>query len=164
MGDLRKMMPLINPTAATPELLAQIIEQHIASATELLEILKQERQALIAGKPEALEQVSTTKLQSINAFKLLGEKLNRYLGNESIDKLLARVGDGLNLQQRWQKLLAMAMECQKNNLANGAIIDERQNYVRHAIKSLFGQEARPAVYGRSGDTHFRPERHIIASA
>lgn len=157
------MTNLINPSAVTTESLSQIIEQHISSADELLEILKLERQALISGKPEALEQVSTSKLQSINAFKLLGDNLNRYLGNESIESLLARIG-GINLQQRWQKLLATAMECQKNNLANGAIIDERQNYVRHAIKCLFGQEARPSVYGRMGDTTFRPERHIIASA
>jgi len=157
------MTNLTSQAPATPESLSQIIEQHISSANELLEILKQERQALISGKPEALEQVSSTKLQSVNAFKLLGEKLNRVLGSEKIESMLSRLG-GSSLQQRWQELLTLAQECQKNNLANGAIIDERQNYVRHAIKSMFGQEARPAVYGRTGDTNFRPDRHIIASA
>jgi len=156
------MNPLIHQAPATAESLSQIIEQHIASTGQLLEILQQERQALLSSKPEALEQISTTKMQSVNALKLLGDHLNRLLGNESIENLLARVGG--NLQQRWQQLLAMARECQKNNLANGAIIDERQNYVRHAIKCLFGQEARPGVYGRLGDITFRPERRIIASA
>ena len=147
---------------ATPESLSQIIEQHISSTSELMEILKQERQALLSSKPEALEQITTIKLQSVNTFKQLGDSLNRLLGNESIESLLTRMGG--NLAQRWQQLLTMARECQKNNLANGAIIDERQNYVRHAIKCMFGQEARPSVYGRSGDTQFRPERRIIASA
>lgn len=157
------MTNLTSQAPATPESLSQIIEQHISSATELLEILTQERQALISGKPEALEQVSATKLQSVNAFKLLGDRLNRVLGSEKIESMLSRLGNS-SLQQRWQQLLALAQECQKKNLANGAIIDERQNYVRHAIKSMFGQEARPAVYGRMGDTNFRPERRIIASA
>lgn len=156
------MTQLTSQMPATPELLSQIIDQHIASAGELLEILKQERQVLISGKPEALEQMSAIKLQSVNAFRQLGEKLNRFLGNESVETLLARMGG--NLQQRWQQLLAMARECQENNLANGAIISERQNYVRHAIKSMFGQETSPAIYGRLGDTTFKPERRIIASA
>lgn len=156
------MTHLTSQTPATPESLSQIIEQHISSATELLEILKQERQALLSSKPEALEQISAIKLQSVTTFRQLGDHLNRLLGSESIEALLARMGG--NLAQRWQQLLTMARECQKNNLANGAIIDERQNYVRHAIKCMFGQEARPAVYGRMGDTHFKPERRVIASA
>lgn len=148
--------------APAAEPLSQMIEQHISSASELLEILKKERQALISGKPEELEQVSASKLKSVNAFKVLSDNLSRYIGSENIEALLARVGGSLNLPQRWQQLMTIATECQKNNLANGAIIDERQSYVRHAIKSLFGQEARPGVYGRMGDTTFRPERRVIA--
>lgn len=153
-----------HPTPASAEALSQIIEQHISSVTELLEILKQERQALISSQPEALEQVSAAKLKLVNTFKLLNDNLNRSLGNEKIESLLARIGGGLNLQQRWKQLLALTSECQKNNLSNGALIEERQSHVRNAIKCLFGQEAGAGVYGRAGDTHFSPERRIIASA
>lgn len=157
-------MNTLTPQApASEETLSQLIEQHISSASELLEILKQERQALVSGKVEALEQVSGIKLQCVNGFKLISDKLNRLLGSESIEALLSRIGAG-HLQQRWQQLLALARECQKDNLANGAIIVERQSYVRDAIKNMFGQEARPSVYGRMGDTNFSPERRIIASA
>ena len=158
------MMNLSNQAPVVMESLPQIIEQHISSALELLEILQQERQALISGKPEALEQVSASKLKSVQTFRILSDKLNRYLGNESIEHLLARIGSGMNLHQRWQELMTLATECQNHNLANGALIDERQNSVRHAIKCLFGHEAGPGVYGRCGDTSFRPERRIIASA
>ena len=158
------MNTITNQASTMMESLSQIIEQHISSALELLEILQQERQALISGKPEALEKVSFSKLKSVHTFKQLSEKLSRYLGDESIEQLLTRLGGGMNLQQRWQELLALATECQKCNLANGALIDERQSYVRNAIKGLFGHEARPGVYGRWGDTSFRPERRMIASA
>lgn len=158
------MTNLNNPPPAATDKLAQIIEQHISAASALLEILKQEKQALISGRPEQLEQVSATKLQSVNAFRVIGEKLTQFLGNESIESVLSRMDGANSPRHRWQELMKLATECQRSNLVNGAIIDERQNYVRHAIKCMFGQEARPAVYGRSGDTHFRPERHIIASA
>ena len=154
------MTNFISEAPASTETVPQIIEQHIISALELLEILKQERQALISGKPEAIEQVCASKIKLVQTFKQLSEKLTRYLGNEPIEQLLARTG----LQQRWQQLLTLAADCQKNNLANGALLDERQSYVRHAIKCLFGHEARPGVYGRWGDTTFRPERRMIASA
>jgi flagellar biosynthesis/type III secretory pathway chaperone len=158
-------MTNLNPQASvTTESLSQIIEQHISSANQLLEILQQEHQVLLNGKAEALEQISVTKMQSVGAFQLLSDNLNRLLGSESIDKLLARISGGINLQQRWQQLLTLVHECQKNNLANGAIITERQSYVRHAIKSLFGNEAQSGVYGRYGDSNFKPERRIIASA
>ena len=158
------MTNLTNPASTSGEALAQIIEQHISSVNELLEILRQERQALMSTKPEALEQVSATKLKLVNTFKILNDNLNRALGNEKIESLLSRIGDGLNLRQRWQQLLSLTAEAQKNNLSNGALIEERQGYVRHAIKSLFGQEAGAGVYGRAGETNFRPERRIIASA
>lgn len=149
-----------NQLSAPAEAVPQIVEQHISSAIELLEILQQERQALISGKPDAIEKVCASKIKSVNTFKLLSEKLTQYLGNETIEQLITRIG----IQQRWQQLLSLATECQKHNLANGALLDERQNYVRHAIKCLFGHEARPGVYGRWGDTSFRPERRMIASA
>lgn len=146
------------------ESLPQIIEQHISSALELLEILQQERQALISGRPESLEKVSVLKLKSVHTFKQLSEKLTKYLGGESIEQMLARIGSNMNLYQRWQELMTLATECQKHNLANGALLDERQSYVRNAIKSLFGHEAHPGVYGRWGDTSFRPENRLIGSA
>ena len=153
-------MTNLNPASAPTDTVPQIIEQHIFSAIELLEILKQERNALISGKPEAIEQVCSSKIKLVNTFRQHSENLTHCIGTETIEQVIARSG----LQQRWQQLLALATECQKNNLANGALLDERQSYVRHAIKCLFGHEAKPGVYGRWGDTSFRPERRMIASA
>jgi flagellar biosynthesis/type III secretory pathway chaperone len=156
--------PSLKMPPSTMESLSQIIESHISCAHELLEVLQRERKALISGKPEHLEEVSTAKLQSVHGFQLLSDKLTRYLSGESIESLLSRIGGGLDLRQRWQDLMALATECQQTNLANGALLDERQNQVRYAIKCLFGHEAKPGIYGRWGDSTFRPERRIIASA
>lgn len=150
------------PTAM--ESLSQIIESHISCAHELLEILQRERKALISGKPEQLEEVSTSKLKSVHSFQVLSDKLSRYLNGDSIEAIFARIGGGLDLRQRWQDLMTLATECQQTNLANGALLDERQNQVRYAIKCLFGHEAGPGIYGRWGDTTFRPDRRSIASA
>ena len=144
--------------------LSQIIESHIRCAHELLEVLQQERHALISGKPEQLESVSSSKLKMVHGFQVLSDKLTRYLNGETIESLLARIGGGLDLRKRWSELLALANECQQTNLANGALLDERHNQVRQSLQILFGHEARPGVYGRWGDTSFRPERRVIARA
>lgn len=150
--------------SAAMDSLSQIIESHISCAHELLEILHRERKALISGKPEHLEEVSASKLKSVHDFQLLSDKLTRYLNGESIETLFARIGGGLDLRQRWQDLMTLATECQQTNLANGALLDERHNQVRYAIKCLFGHEAKPGVYGRWGETTFRPDRRVIARA
>lgn len=154
---------LTMPTT-TSDSLSQIIESHIRCAHELLEVLQRERKALISGKPEQLEEVSVSKLKMVQAFQQLSDKLTRYLNGESIENLLSRIGGGLDLRKRWTDLLTLANECQQANLSNGAMLDERHNLVRHAIKCLFGHEAKPGIYGRWGDTSFRPERRVIARA
>lgn len=158
-------MNVDDPT--TPSLmdsLTQIIETHISCAHELLEVLHRERAALVSGKPEQLEEVSISKLKSVHSFQVLSDKLTHYLNGERIETLFARIGGGKDLLQRWQDLMTLATECQQTNLANGALLDERQNQVRYAIKCLFGHEAKPGIYGRWGETTFRPERRVIARA
>ena len=148
--------------ASLTESLSQIIESHIHCAHDLLEVLQQERRALISGKPDQLEAVSSAKLKMVHGFQVLSDKLTRYLNGESIESLLSRIGGGLDLRKRWADLLTLANECQQSNLANGALLDERHNQVRQSLQILFGHEARPGVYGRWGDTSFRPERRVLA--
>lgn len=133
--------------------LRQTIEQQIACTEALLTTLEQERQALVDNELPRLEQVSTDKIQSVTALQALGQQLDRLRDagpDGKLDTLIQRSGDAV--RERWQQLLGLAARCQKANLANGALLEERQSQVRWALGQMLGVDNTPRLYGPGGST------------
>lgn len=149
------------PPARTQDTLQQNIDEHIACAQTLLQVLAEEHAAVLDGKPETLEQVAARKGGIVSRMQQLSQTLAALSGPGRSPEQLMR---GTGLQQRWQTLMTLAARCQKDNLANGALLEAKQSQVRWALGHMLGTASAPSTYGRSGIDHGSGLRRVIASA
>lgn len=147
--------------AATPETLRQNIDEHIACAQDLLQVLARENAAVLGGQPEELEQVAARKGGIVSRMQQLSQILSALSGPGRAPERLMRSAD---LQHRWQTLMTLAARCQKDNLANGALLEAKQSQVRWALGHMLGASSAPSTYGRGGIDRGPGLRRIIASA
>lgn len=139
-----------------------IVEQQLVCATTLLKTLDQERQALLGNSMDALETVSADKLSAANQLQALSLSLEKINAAPPQIEQLAQASEG-PLRERWQSLLQLAAQCQAANLANGALLDERQNQLRRKQRSI-SSHLPATTYGRGGDAAYNAGRRSIASA
>lgn len=150
--------------AADTQNIRHVIEQQITCANRLLSTLDQERQALLGNSMTALEQASADKLAAATTLQTLnGSLLKLNAGPQQIEGILKTADAADPIRERWQQLLELAARCQKANLGNGALLDERQSQLRRSLRSLPASAGNP-LYGRSGGAGFTPGSRHLASA
>jgi flagellar biosynthesis/type III secretory pathway chaperone len=145
--------------------LSEVIEQHIACTQALTDMLQRERLALIGNDLPALERVSAEKTLTVAQLQQLSSQLeacNDPSSGMSLENRITQAGSAL--RRRWQELLTLASHCQQANLANGALLDQRQSQVRWTLGQMLGDPGSPRTYGRTGISLQGISRRIRASA
>jgi flagellar biosynthesis/type III secretory pathway chaperone len=112
-------------------------EELAASGEELLEVLDDERDALLGNDPAALEHAVARKLALLSSVEAI---LRARAAARTQD---ADTDPALHAQVNW-----LLEEAVRRNELNGRIATQRELGVRQALDVITGKSSTPAVYGR----------------
>ncbi len=134
----------------------------------LLQILRQEREALLARDFDRVYAFARAKNEHLAELGALAEArgVNLRLQGLSPDlagmnALVARVEE---LREPWQRLLTLAEEARQANFLNGRLIRTQMRFTSGALAVLLQTGARFATYGADGHKLAAPAQHTLASA
>lgn len=136
--------------------LSAVLEDMRLSLDGLSSVLETEREALLAGDVDSLDQAGSRK-------HALMQQLEQ-LDAERVQLGLAAPEVASALDDRWQALLKKLRACRDMNQHNGNVVGQRLGSVRRALAILTGQDADSAVYGRSGALQNRSRSQTLAEA
>ncbi|MGN8262028.1 flagella synthesis protein FlgN [Pseudomonas sp. SMSB3] len=138
--------------------LLQLIEDDIAPAQELLELLEQESVALHGRDMTPLEGILARKQSLIVLLEQQGMRRNHLLTSlglsadrAGVQVLAAQSDNGELILQQLQVLNDLINDCQRVNETNGKIIQVQQHVTANQIRILQGGEA-PSLYDSRGTT------------
>ncbi|MDH5300703.1 MAG: flagellar protein FlgN [Gammaproteobacteria bacterium] len=150
----------MSPTFAS--IAKTLLEQQTSVAEQLLALLQKEYRLLKREDEGDLSDLTQAKLVQVN---LLEDLTARWLGSlkqakveitlDSIHAALEKQdpGQSLGLVSLWEKLGAVASECQRQNTVNGAILVVREQTTQTALDILRGkvpgEEVTYSAKGRS---------------
>ena len=128
-------------------------EELAASGQELLEVLDDERDALLGRDPAALERAVARKLALLSTVEAI---LKAHAAARTQD------ADADTAQQAHVNWLLE--EAVRRNELNGRIATQRELGVRQALDVITGKSSTPVVYGRGGRDTGRRGGHSIGVA
>ncbi len=136
--------------APAPQLLPLLDRQlHIAEALEGL--LMAEYSALLGSDVAALNDLVVQKRSTAESLEHSSIALSEYTGGAPETAI---VQAGAAAVEKWQRLGAIADRLRRQNLANGALLNERQNRLRWVAERAAG--GAPPLYAPRAPTGFSP--------
>ncbi len=125
-----------------------IFQEQITAASQLIDALEEESNALTLRDIESIQNLSVLKNRLSLTLEELGKQQNEFLRqqqkNDSADGLDAYIAEqegrvAIVLEQQKTKLHAMLESCQTLNLVNGSIIAASKQSAETALAILRGQ-------------------------
>ncbi len=139
-----------------------LFQQQHQYATQLLEALKQESDALVNRNFEQLQKSTEEKVSLTQTLEKLAHQQANVLAKhhktstaQDLDKFIEEQPDAARkvLSKQRKKLQSLLEECQTLNLVNGQIIAASKQSAEAALAILRGQETQgDLVYGAEGQT------------
>ncbi len=132
------------------------LQAELDKITELLAVLKQEQQDLVAADIEHLTALTPHKSALVNAMADLAAGRHRALADAGFPALEAGMESWLQAQHDdaanllWQRLLDQTREAKELNRLNGILINKHLGHTQGALQALRPQQT--TVYGPSGLT------------
>ncbi|UGQ45235.1 flagella synthesis protein FlgN [Massilia endophytica] len=131
-----------------------------ALIAQLLDVLQEEQQCLVAAEIDALSELTPRKSALIGEMAVLASQRHRQLGaagfaaqESGMDAWLAAHGGDAGAAL-WQQLLDQTREAKELNRLNGMLINRQLGHTQGALQALRPQAA--PVYGPNGQTAPRP--------
>ncbi len=133
-------------------------EQHISS--QLLDIMKAERTALIASDTDVMNSMSEKKQPLVLQLEQLSRQRDALLQVEGFtpdkDGLAAYIDnqtpqDTATLNTILGQLKNTARACRENNQINGGIVNVNRQHLQRAMNIFRGRDANPSSYGPGGE-------------
>jgi len=121
--------------------LLPLLEQQLYVAKTLEGLLMAEYSALLGSDVAALTDLVAQKRSTAEALERTSLALGHATGGDPLAAVMAAGGEPLH---RWHALAALADVLRRQNLANGALLNERQNRLRWVAERASGGE--PALY------------------
>jgi flagellar biosynthesis/type III secretory pathway chaperone len=151
--------------------LSQLLEKELDATQRMLEILKQEHQALIEKDADKITHSSEEKLAQLKALEALFSQRDHYLSSLGVDtkksglaSLLQPLPADRPLARQWQQLLQLAEALQRQNDINGSIVNLSQRHISMALDILTGQASGTPTYGPSGKASSNKSSGRVAKA
>ena len=139
-----------NPLPHTDQ--SAILEQEIGALQAVLTTLGAEHSALEARDAEALTAASESKLQRIDAARLIG------LGRAALLPNGVGAEHGPVMSARWDQLVDLARMCKEKNERNGMLISWQRRYIEQTLAVLRNEGNDAKTYGPNGENHRRGGR------
>ncbi len=135
--------------------IATCLQLELAAAGVFLEILQKEQEALIEGKIERLEALTSDKTQMVGQLAELAERRNQSLASRGLGSdskgMEAWLADAKPASS-WRDLLQLAQAAQQLNQTNGEMIAVRLRHNQQALAALQGAAGAASLYGPKGQT------------
>ncbi|WP_295625625.1 flagella synthesis protein FlgN [uncultured Nitrosomonas sp.] len=131
------------------------------SLRTFIEILKKEESALIAGKLEDIDYLTSDKtklirelIQSDDRRNVFFHKMGLSLDRKSIDSWLNELAEqNSEIKTLWKELLNLAKTAQQFTHSNGLIIANRLQHNQQSLAALHSAAGNAALYGPKGQTY-----------
>ncbi len=136
--------------------LGHVLDQSIARAKELKEILDTERAALVAADADDLSGTAVAKRDCVIAIEELERRREDIVsragfdpGADDMPALISWCGS-TELSSAWHRYLDVAKDCSEMNASNGAIINMRRSQIQSTLSLMRNGHAEGDVYGPDG--------------
>ncbi|WP_297325816.1 flagellar protein FlgN [Nitrosomonas sp.] len=138
-----------------------VLEAEKSTLGKFIEILKKEEDALVQGKIEEIDHLSSNKSRLIEKLIQIDNHRNEYLQNQGITLEKRSISDWLEkqlsnqpgIQTLWNELLVQAEIAQKINHSNGLIISTHLQHNQRAFAALHCAAGNVSLYGPKGQTY-----------
>lgn len=155
--------------ASGPAELARSLSAESAKVEALLQILREEQQALLERDFERVYAYALAKNEHLAHLGALNDARAATLRMQGLSPDLAGmkalVAGNEPLRHPWERLLSLTAEARQINLVNGRLIDAQMRFTEGALVALTQRTAaRFATYGADGQRHSQPPQHTLASA
>lgn len=140
--------------------LQAVLQTEQQTAIQLLEILKAERDALIASKAETIDEMSANKQPLVIQLEKIGRQREALLqaegfspSKDGLEAFIANQNDNdvKQLNNALQQLRTTAQQCHENNQINGGIVNVNRQYLHQAMSVLRGRDTNVTSYDPGGE-------------
>ena len=144
--------------------LGKVLQEETETATQLLDALRRERDALGKRDLETTEQVAKEKDSLITCLESLASRQHDLLASAGVDLSQQNVGVALkalglgSLSKQWQGLLSVLADCRHQNLVNGGIIEISRRFAQQVLDTLHGASLDDQLYGPEGEAKRKSKR------
>jgi len=136
-----------------------ILIQEADTLTTLLSLLQKESTLLSENNPEALAGIANDKKKILGTLELLererissfssqGKQASQHEFEEYVDQLHEDTQG--QLANNWQHVKSLGIQCQRQNLVNGNVIECNRQATEQLLSLLHGSEKGDVTYGPSG--------------
>lgn len=138
---------------AAPDIAQQLqsnLQAQRDCAKQLLNLMQEERQALMASDVERLETLTKTKSEAATLLQQLGVtllQLRKAARAPAFDSWFVSLRNGL--PALWDELLELAGRCRAANQDNAMLLSAREAQLKQTLRA-FRPVGTPELYGRSG--------------
>lgn len=149
------------------------LEDEVTYATDLLELLSAERDALSKNDSNELEAVAKQKRELAEQLETSAERRSKHL-LETTGLATADMQDYIDnapstddqqpLKVLWEQLIEVLSQCREQNRLNGSILESSQRSIKQAIALLQGHGQAGELYGRAGKTISSASAHSLTRA
>jgi flagella synthesis protein FlgN len=140
--------------------LYSVLQAEHRTATQLLDILTSERDALVHSEPEKMVKMTASKQPLIVQLEQLSRQREAVLqaegfssGKDGLTAFIANQSDeqAVQLNALMAELKVLARHCQNNNQINGGIVNVNRQYLHRAMSILRGRDMEVTSYGPGGE-------------
>ncbi|NOQ93845.1 MAG: flagellar protein FlgN [Methylophaga sp.] len=137
-----------------------ILQAELDTASQLLVLLKGERNALTESNADVMNEMSAKKQPLLVKLEQLGRQRESVLqtagfssGKEGLEAFVENqtAQDAHRLNRVLDSLREAAQGCRENNQINGGIVNVNRQYLQKAMSILRGRDVNPSSYGPGGE-------------
>ena len=148
--------------------MARSLASEAAKLEALLELLRQEQQALLARDFVRVYTLAQAKNDHLAALGARGDARTTALRREGLapdpDSMKTLLERASALKEPWKRVRELAEKAYHNNRVNGALISAQMRFIDGALTVLQRSGARFATYGADGQKLAALTQHRLASA
>ena len=151
--------------------IASLLSNEIDCLQKLLNILKQEYDALLNADIEAIEQATAAKNQALAAQAATTQSRRNmtiqasFSGtNEGLQQLIATCENQQELSASFSQLTSLAQQCQATNRSNGRLILQKQQQARGALDIIRQTDTNTPTYSGQGMTTASQDTRTLGKA
>ena len=151
--------------------LSILLGQETACLQQLLSILEQEHDSLLAADIDAIERATSAKNQALDTqakATLLRQDFTAQNSfdrtNQGLQQFIATCENPDNLLQVFDHLTDLARQCSDINSTNGHLIRQKQMQTRGALNIILQTDASAHTYSDQGNTSDAPTTRSLGEA
>ncbi|MFM9885927.1 MAG: flagella synthesis protein FlgN [Burkholderiales bacterium] len=144
------------------------VENECAAMEDVIAILRREQEQLVSGSSDGLDSVVSEKNASLDMLELKRQDrlttMKKVGAPNDPGTINQFVGADATLSRLWQRLRALARECQRINALNGRLVNVRLQFVDGRLDALRRVCGNQSVYDTGGRSGYLQSNRIIAAA